>query len=173
MERFEDKLPAELVQDLRWVQKLIAEHPDQFEMGSWVAQGSTPCKTVGCIAGRIAGKRLPKDKVQAAVDLAATVQDKARRYLTHPGRGSGTEGYRQALDDWHEASGAFHRLTTEWIRSAIPQDLLLDFDSLFYLDQWPEQFTVAVSDGMEELHYASTTPELAIKRIDYFLEHGR
>lgn len=161
--RFEDQLPPQLVEDLRWVQDLIAEHPERFTMSDWMTGGSSPCNSAGCIAGHIACKRMPEAEVKRAFALDSLVPTLEKLYEL----GDVSESI---IETTAEAHVAFINLVEAWQSQFIPEHLHEQIDVLFHLVLWPKQFLVQSSN---KYRVATTTPELAIDRIDYFLEHGK
>lgn len=154
--RFEDRLPAELVEDIRWVQKLIADKPEQLDMDRWIDPESTPCNTVACIAGHMAVRRMPEAKV-----LEAFAKQQISNGLCDLSQVRELSAAEDRL--LSKTTYALSDLADVWMKKAIPQEFEYRFERLFYTDYWPSKFITKAGN---------VTAKLTVKRIDYFLEHG-
>lgn len=143
---FAEQLPDELRDLVRRARTYMRTNPTQFDMDDWYQVSG--CRTVMCIGGTMAA-------------LADPI------------------GYEHALErerkgDTEEFSAG---VTTDpltcffqgWFRS-IPREFEEAFDRLFHVSHWPLEFVPA---GYTDPSLNVKVPAaLALKRMDYWLEHG-
>ena len=158
-ERFQDKLPADLVDDLRWVQTFIRDNGRRFDMEVWL-EPNTVCGTVGCIAGHMACRSLSPQDLRSICEDVEEAKKEARKLLEDE-KATWTE---VKLLAWKARADALMNLVDTWRSKNIPEEFASNFDDLFVADYWPEEFKTTTG---------KVTPRLAIRRIDYFLETGR
>lgn len=151
-DRFEDKLPAELVDDLRWVRKFIKDNPNRFNIDVWLEPGEF-CGTVGCIAGHMACRSIEQSELFMIASDVAAARREAKEFAV-------SDFY---CDGWKRRIGSLMDIVDAWRARAIPQDFEKNFNKLFIVDQWPDQFVT---------RKGNVTPRLAVMRIDHFMEHG-